>query len=83
MSLAAQIVAGILMGTKVKNHTVTRGYLAGWKDIDGTGKVGLWYFDIASREVVYSPSVNASFAVTKAIYAPKFNGRRDVPFPSG
>lgn len=65
------------MGKKLDNHTVTRGYLEGWKHVGDTGAVGLWYFDIASRQVKYSPSANASFAKVKALYVPRINGRRD------
>lgn len=66
------------MGTKVKNHIVTRGYIANWKSQNEEEKTGIWYFDIEKKEVIFSPSLKASFAIAKYIYAPKYiNDRRD------
>lgn len=65
-------------GVKLKNHTVTRGYLAGWKSTGEQGKSGIWYFDLATRKAIFSPSLKAPFAVRKGIYAPQYTaGQRD------
>lgn len=67
-----------MAGIKLKNHTVTRGYLASWKSADEHGKTGIWYFDVAKRETVFSPSLKAKFAVNHSIYAPRYiDGQRD------
>lgn len=58
------------MNIKRKNHTVTRGYLANWKGADGNANTGIWYYDIASKAVKFSPGVKAPFAIRTDIYAP-------------
>lgn len=69
------------MATKKKNHTVTRGYLAGWRSTGPTGAEGLWRFDLTTREVTFAPSLKASFAISRGIYAPRnIEGRRDDRF---
>lgn len=69
------------MTIKRKNHVVTRGYLTGWKFIDGQQKVGIWYFDVASRSVMFSEGLKASFAISKDLYSPVYiNGLRDDRF---
>jgi len=43
------------MAAKKKNHTVTRGYLTGWKAAGPEGRNGLWYFDLEKGEVFILP----------------------------
>lgn len=69
------------MAAKKKNHTVTRGYLAGWQAVDQKGVKGLWYFDLMAQEIAFAPSLNAHFAISKGIYSPRnVEGRRDDRF---
>ena len=62
------------MRTKINNHTVTRGYLANWKGVGESGETGIWYYDILHKEVCFSPTLKASFAISPGIYAPKYIG---------
>jgi len=69
------------MAAKKKNHTVTRGYLTGWKAAGPEGRNGLWYFDLEKGEVAFSSSLNAPFAISKYLYSPKnIDGIRDDRF---
>lgn len=52
-----------------KNHTVTRGYIANWKSKKGD-QTGIWYYDIRDKKIKFSMGQQASFAITKDIYAP-------------
>lgn len=57
---------------KLDNHLITRGYLVGWREEKAHGEGGIWYFDLASREVKFSRGKKARFAIKRGIFAPNF-----------
>lgn len=62
---------------KRDNHSVTRSYLANWITASADGSEGIYYLDLTNRDIKFSPSTNARFAVKKDLYSPRY-----IPSPT-